>query len=201
MSNERRTFSTLMQTPLEKLKKFDAETHIRAFHEAQTRQIQEAEAARSADIDAKIKARIRQGLSTVCTADELDSTPVPPVAPTVFDVLRVAFLGGRTLPADSNLRKEFPLERGFLRYFPAAIACAAALSKVSNDKHNPGEEMHHARSKSTDQADCQLRHMIDAEVPGCDKLEELTCKFWRAGAELQIYCESLGAPMAPGARP
>jgi len=35
--------------------------------------------------------------------------------------------------------------------------------------------------------------------PSDDRLEELTCKAWRALAELQEYAESLGAPAAPAA--
>lgn len=116
------------------------------------------------------------------------------------DLLRTAFAAGRTLPLESAARKEFPVAEGCLRYFPAALVAISGWSKVSNDKHNPGEPMHHARGKSMGHADCQLRHAIDAAEPGADKLEELTAKAWRACAELQEYCESLGAPLAPNAK-
>lgn len=66
-----------------------------------------------------------------------------------------------TLPQDSQLRKEYPLYRGLWRYFPAALAGVAGHSKAGNDKHNPGEEMHHARGKSNDHEDCILRHLMD----------------------------------------
>jgi hypothetical protein len=114
--------------------------------------------------------------------------------------LRGAWAAGSTLPKDSAERKEFPVHAGVVRYCPAALVAMAAVSKAGNDKHNPGQPLHHARSKSTDQEDCQMRHMIDAEDPTCDRLEELACKAWRACIELQIYAESLGAPMAPGAK-
>ena len=66
-----------------------------------------------------------------------------------------------TLTTDSQERKGVPLARGVLDYFPAALAEVARLSKAGNDKHNPGEEMHHARGKSTDHADCILRHLTE----------------------------------------
>lgn len=126
-----------------------------------------------------------------------------------------------TLPTDSGARKEYPLLRGFFRYFPAAVARVANLSKRGNDKHNPGEDMHHARGKSTDHGDCILRHTMDAEdlkawLERCDKsvtpadfyarqvdayLDELTQRAWRANAELQEACERYcDAPLAPGAK-
>lgn len=42
-----------------------------------------------------------------------------------------------TLPADSNARKEIPLFSGCIKYFPAALAGVAALSKKGNDKTQP----------------------------------------------------------------
>lgn len=117
-----------------------------------------------------------------------------------------------TLPVDSNERKEYPLFRGVLRYFPAALAGIANISKRGNDKHNPGEEMHHARSKSADQADCIIRHLVDiedllaAQVRGDSSvtkealLIEVNQMAWRALALSQEIHEKFGAPMAPGAK-
>ena len=116
-----------------------------------------------------------------------------------------------TLPTDSNERKEYPLFRGALQYFPAAIAGVANISKKGNDKHNPGEEMHHARSKSPDHPDCIVRHLIDTadllaslERGGSttpqDVLHEVNQLAWRALAFSQALHEQFGAPMAPGAK-
>ena len=69
--------------------------------------------------------------------------------------------GPTTLPTGSAARKDVPLARGVLDYFPAALAEVARVSKAGNDKHNPGQDMHHARGKSTDHADCLLRHLVD----------------------------------------
>ena len=126
----------------------------------------------------------------------------------------------KTLPTDSNERKEYPLFRGCLRYFPAALAGVARISKLGNDKHNPGEELHHARGKSVDHGDCILRHMIDVEdclsafergvprefpdgvrlVTEQDILNEVGQMTWRALAFSQLMHERFGAPLAPGAK-
>jgi hypothetical protein len=44
--------------------------------------------------------------------------------------------------------KMFPMARGLLDYFPDALAEVAKLSYLGNLKHNPGEEMHHARGRA-----------------------------------------------------
>lgn len=107
----------------------------------------------------------------------------------------------RTLPDDSADRKGYPLAEGCLFYFPAALAEVARISKIGNDKHNPGQPMHHARGKSMDHADCVLRHMIDArESEGPERTEHLANLAWRALAQLQEHCEAMGAPLAPNAK-
>jgi hypothetical protein len=116
-----------------------------------------------------------------------------------------------TLPTDSNERKNYALLRGCFRYFPAALAGIAKTSKLGNDKHNPGEDMHHARNKSQDHGDCVLRHLIDledlmaassrGEVISVETiLAEVDSMAWRALALSQQIHESFGAPLAPGAR-
>lgn len=117
-----------------------------------------------------------------------------------------------TLPTDSDARKDVPMFSGCLRYFPAALAGVANTSKLGNDKHNPGEEMHHARGKSTDQGDCILRHLTDVEdlkaaldrgdttVTPQDILIEVNQLVWRALAFSQELHEKFGAPLAPGAK-
>jgi len=117
-----------------------------------------------------------------------------------------------TLPTDSIERKNYPLYRGCLRYFPAALAGVANISKLGNDKHNPGEDMHHARGKSPDQGDCIMRHLMDTEdllaaltrgdssVTPQDILIEVSQLAWRALAFSQEIHERFGAPLAPGAK-
>lgn len=116
-----------------------------------------------------------------------------------------------TLPTDSNDRKNFALFRGCFRYFPAALAGISRTSKLGNDKHNPGEEMHHARNKSQDHGDCILRHLMDVEdllaslkrgenVSQEDILNEVNQMAWRSLAFAQALHEKFGAPLAPGAK-
>ncbi len=113
-----------------------------------------------------------------------------------------------TLPIDSAARKEHPLFSGPFRYFPAALAAVAKLCKEGNDKHNPGEEMHHARGKSNDHADCILRHMLDmfedmGQGVGRDEkgTPQVVMNAWRALALCQEWLEKHdGAPLAPGAK-
>jgi hypothetical protein len=111
-----------------------------------------------------------------------------------------------TLPSDSSARKEIPLLSGCLRYFPAALAGVARISKAGNDKHNPGEPLHHARGKSMDHGDCILRHLVDLQdhlSAGNESqaIAEADAICWRALALSQELHERFGgAPLAPGAR-
>lgn len=117
-----------------------------------------------------------------------------------------------TLPTDSAARKEYPLFTGLLRYFPAALAGVARHSKLGNDKHNPGQPMHHARGKSNDHEDCIMRHLTDftdmlaaGERAGVMEtqpvLDEVNALAWRALALAQQVHEKYGgAPLAPGAK-
>ena len=105
------------------------------------------------------------------------------------------------LPTDSAERKATPLASGCLDYFPAALAAVAQLSQVGNDKHNPGQPMHWARDKSSDHADCILRHLTDrGTVDPEDGIRHATKVAWRALALLQEELELAGAPVARGAR-
>jgi hypothetical protein len=116
-----------------------------------------------------------------------------------------------TLPTDSAERKQYPLLSGCLKYFPAALAAVARVSKVGNDKHNPGQPMHHARGKSGDHGDCIIRHLMDTEdllaayernsanITSEQILLEASQLAWRALAYSQELHESFGAPLAPAA--
>lgn len=104
------------------------------------------------------------------------------------------------LPADKTARKAVPLTRGLLDYFPAALAEVAHVSYVANEQHNPGEPMHHARGKSTDHADCIMRHLVDRGALDSDGLRHSAKVAWRALALLQEELEAAGAPLARGAR-
>ena len=96
----------------------------------------------------------------------------------------------RMLPTDAKARKETPLCTGVLDYFPLALAEVARVSKVGNDQHNPGEPLHWAREKSTDQADCILRHLMERGLIGADGMRHSAQLAWRALALLQLELEA-----------
>ena len=105
-----------------------------------------------------------------------------------------------SLPTDSKDRKDIPMARGLLDYFPAALAEIARLSKYGNDKHNPGEELHHAREKSSDHADSLLRHLMERGTPDPSGFSHTVMVAWRGLALLQEELEEAGAPLARAAR-
>ena len=106
------------------------------------------------------------------------------------------------LPTDAAERKAVPLAEGLLWYFPNALAAVAGVSKVGNDQHNPGQPMHHARGKSTDHADCALRHLIDAGTIDTDGQRHTAKAAWRILALLQEEIErDEGVPLPRNARP
>lgn len=105
-------------------------------------------------------------------------------------------------PVTSQERKDTPVFDGCFRYFPAALMLVSRLSKAGNDKHNPGQPMHHARGKSTDHGNCILRHQIDVGTIDPEmQLDHAVEVAWRALAQLQEIAEKqYGWPLAPGAK-
>lgn len=89
------------------------------------------------------------------------------------------------LPTDAKARKDVPLARGLLDYFPDALAAVAEVSRIGNEQHNPGEPLHWAKEKSTDEADALLRHLIDRGSIDTDGVRHSAKVAWRALALLQ----------------
>jgi len=87
-----------------------------------------------------------------------------------------------TLPTDAQLRKDIPLYSGVIRYFPDALVAVAKLSHAGNEQHNPGTPLHWDRSKSGDELDAMMRHVLE---------EEWDAVAWRALANLQKHIEDL----------
>lgn len=90
------------------------------------------------------------------------------------------------LPVDSQARKEAPIASGVLDYFPLALAAVARLSRKGNEKHNPGEPMHHARNKGGSDVDCIVNHLIDRGTidPDNGELHDVAAA-WRALSNLE----------------
>src|SRR5271166_833827 len=105
------------------------------------------------------------------------------------------------LPTDSDFRKSIPLGTGCLDYFPDALAAVAHLSFVGNQKHNPGEPLYWNRSKSTDEADCLIRHFVERGSVDTDGILHSTKVAWRALALLQKELEErLSLPISRGSK-
>lgn len=103
-----------------------------------------------------------------------------------------------TLPVDKQQRKERPVARGCLDYFPDALAEVANLSYIGNQQHNPGEEMHWARGKSDDHADCVIRHLMERGRVDHDGIRHIVKVAWRALALAQIEIEQVNQELAAG---
>lgn len=86
-------------------------------------------------------------------------------------------------------RKEMPLCSGVLDYFPLALAEVAKASKAGNDQHNPGQPLFWNRDKSTDHADCLLRHLVERGTTDTDGVPHSAKVAWRALAILQLEME------------
>lgn len=95
------------------------------------------------------------------------------------------------LPTDKQARKERPIASGVLSYFPDAIAEVAYVSYVGNQQHNPGQPMHWSRHKSTDHADCALRHLTERGTRDSDGVLHTAKAAWRVLALLQIELENV----------
>lgn len=94
------------------------------------------------------------------------------------------------LTTDKQARKEMPIARGVVDYFPRALAAIANVSYVGNQQHNPGQPMHWARGKSMDHADCIVRHLIERGTVDDDGLRHSAKLAWRALALLELELEA-----------
>jgi hypothetical protein len=94
-----------------------------------------------------------------------------------------------TLPVGKKERKDMPIARGVLDYFPDAIAEVARVSFIGNEQHHPGTPLHWDKTKSTDEADCVVRHLIDRGKLDTDGLRHTAKVAWRALALLQRELE------------
>jgi hypothetical protein len=94
-----------------------------------------------------------------------------------------------SLPTDAAARKAVPIYSGFIRYFPRAIAAVAHLSHVGNQQHNPGQPLHWDRSKSGDELDALMRHLMEADGVDADGVDHLCKVAWRSMAALEKRLE------------
>jgi len=97
------------------------------------------------------------------------------------------------MPEDAALRKQCPVATGVLDYFPDALIAVAKVSYKGNQQHNPGQPLHWARSKSTDQDDTIIRHFLQRGGLDTDGTPHSAKLAWRALALLQIEEEQRAA--------
>ncbi len=95
----------------------------------------------------------------------------------------------RTLPTDAKGRKATPIASGVLDYFPDALVAVAQVSFAGNEQHNPGQPLHWAREKSTDQDDTIMRHFLQRGEFDTDGQRHSAKMAWRALALLQLEIE------------
>jgi hypothetical protein len=89
------------------------------------------------------------------------------------------------LPNDAAERKALPIASGVLAYFPDALAEVARVSRIGNEQHHPGSPLHWDKSKSTDEADALVRHLLDRGTFDTDGTRHSAKVAWRALALLQ----------------
>lgn len=93
---------------------------------------------------------------------------------------------------DAKRRKQQPVALGFMAYFPRAMKEVAKVSWVGNEQHNPGEPLHWAKEKSTDDIDAGERHLLDhlqGNPLDSDGMYHLAKHAWRAMASLERFLE------------
>ena len=94
------------------------------------------------------------------------------------------------LVADHAARKDIPIARGFIDFFPRAVAAVAELSRISNERHNPGGELAWIKAKSADHADALMRHFIErGSLDISDGVGHSVKVAWRAMAMLETELE------------
>ena len=88
------------------------------------------------------------------------------------------------LPTDSKARKEIPMYEGLFKFFPRALAAVAHHSFVGSKQHHAESPVYWDRSKSTDELDALLRHVLD---------EDWEAVAWRGLANLEKKLEAKDA--------
>ena len=94
---------------------------------------------------------------------------------------------------DSALRKQMPVYRGFLAYFPDAAHLVSMLSARANQKHAPGQPIQWVKGLSADHEDCLARHLVDIGKMDPEMgLDYRVHVAWRGMAQLQAFIDEHG---------
>lgn len=93
--------------------------------------------------------------------------------------------GPTRLPSNAAARKQLPICTGVLDYFPDALAAVAQASLAGNTQHLNGKRLHWDKSKSSDEADALVRHLMERGTMDVDGVRHSAKVAWRALAMLQ----------------
>ena len=112
---------------------------------------------------------------------ELNNDSLDDVSASQWDEINRSALAqkrkGSLLPEGAKERKDIPVYTGFINYFPRAIAAVAKISLIGGLQHGQtAETLHWDRSKSGDELDAMMRHILDGDW------EQVA---WRAMANLE----------------
>ncbi len=97
------------------------------------------------------------------------------------------------LPTNDAERKRLKAWTYLTEYFPDAFLAEVEVAVAGNEQHNPGEPLHWARGKSTDQMNTAFRHMLDHSAgtkKDVDGQWHLAKAIWRLKAQLQLEIEA-----------
>ena len=100
-------------------------------------------------------------------------------------------------PSDNKaqLRKNTPVFSGCVAYFPLALKEIAKASVKGQAQHNPGKPLAWDRSKSGDELDAMMRHLIDhasGDEFDDDGIRHIVKCGWRILAFIQKTMENEG---------
>ncbi len=100
---------------------------------------------------------------------------------------------GVGLPTTDAERKALPIYSFMFGYFPDAYLEVVRVAVKGNEQHNPGQPLHWAREKSTDQMNTAFRHLFDygkGVKRDTDGVHHLAKAIWRLSAQLQLELEA-----------
>lgn len=103
------------------------------------------------------------------------------------------------MPSNAQARKDIPIYTGLVKYFPDALVEIARASFVGQQQHNPDLPLAWDRSKSGDELDALMRHLLEAGKTDGDGIRHSAKVAWRALAHLQKEIEAERHQDAPDA--
>lgn len=113
--------------------------------------------------------------------DRTQKTGLEAWATPAIEEAKAIAIGTKALPTDPIARKMIPVYTGFISYFPKAIAAVSKISLVGGIQHGQtAETLHWDRSKSGDELDALMRHILD---------KDWAQVAWRAMANLEKQME------------